>query len=247
MMKTALSIIQEFCYRSGVITAPTALAGSTDPQVLKLMYCLKAACEKLREAKCWTCQKRTYSFDTEDARSKYPLPLDFYAPVLRTHFNQNSRLRLTGPISDSAMNYVVYGAGDSATEFSYRIFGPDVDRVAAGQMELTPTPASVQTLSFDYLTRNLFIPADWDSTSRTVYEDIAADTYLCLFDYDLAGLGLEAEYLQRSDADNTAAMVAFEDRIKNAIGRHRGASIGSFETKDEGPRYYVPQTGGWSF
>lgn len=183
MMKTALSIIQGFRYRAG-LSAPTTLESVTDPDELQLLYLLYAVCEELRAARCWAQQKKTCSFDTEEDRRLYPFPADYYSALPGTHYNQDESNLLIGPVSDAEMNFKLYGEASSSTNYTFRIFGADQrSGTAGGQIEVDPTPSSAQTLSFDYLTRNLFMPAYW--TAETAYTTNATVTangniYVCL-------------------------------------------------------------------
>lgn len=251
MMKSVLTIIQNFCNRSGSITPPSAVVGETDPQTLQLLHCLYAACETLRAARCWTVQKRKYSFNTADGVSQYDLPADFYAPLPMTHWNRTRLQKLVGPISDAEMNLLLYGDSVSGMNFLFRIFGPDTsvntDAATTGQFQITPTPSAVETLGFEYTTRSMFIPASGvASTATTLYEVASADTDLCIFDYDIVQLGLEAEYLEKNAGNFENARAAFSNRIDRAVSRHKGAYIGSMAGKTEGPLYHTPP-GGLSF
>lgn len=169
MMKTALSIVQAFCYRNN-IPAPTALTSTTDPAELQLRQVLYDVCEELRQAACWSQQKRSYEFDTVSGQRLYKLPKDFYTAVIDTHWNQTETQSLIGPLNDQARNYVLYGTASSTRNFAYSIYGPDQNpNTEGGQIWVDPLPSSAVTLSFDYLSRNLFTPQFWTpSTAYTI-------------------------------------------------------------------------------
>lgn len=160
-MKTALSIVQSVCKRINH-PVPSTLIPVTDPDEIQMIELLVAVCEELRQARCWTQQKRKFTWATTAARATYPLPADFFSPLLATHYNTDEDLMLVGPQSDSDFAVNLYGASTSTTNFSYRIFGSDEDpSTVGGQIELSPTPSSAIDLAFEYVTRSFFIPKFW--------------------------------------------------------------------------------------
>lgn len=182
MKKTVLSIAQSF-YKRINLTAPASLYGSTDPDAIQLLQLIYDVAEELRQAKVFIQQKRTYSFDTVADTTKYQLPTDFYSPILSTHWNQDETDRLIGPVSDNQFNWHLYSGHSSLTNYTYRIFGWDNNpNSELGQFEVNPTPASAQTLSFDYLTRHLFLPPNWlPATVYTTanYVNVNGNIYKC--------------------------------------------------------------------
>jgi hypothetical protein len=82
---------------------------------------------------------------------------------------------MLGPAGDAEFNWRLHGDISSTLNYTYRLFGGDSalhSSTASAtdglyQYEVHPTPGSVQTLSYDYITRDLFKPADW--LPSTVY------------------------------------------------------------------------------
>lgn len=242
-MRTALSIVQSFCRLSN-IPVPTALYGATDPSTLQLLEALYAALKDMRRAACWDVQKQKYSFSTEASRAQYPLPANFYKPIPRTHYNQSTDLELI-QASDRDMANLLYANGGDESEYSYRIFGPDVTRTTLGQMEIHPTPSAVVTLSFEYYNANLIIPTTWTASDSVLYETISADTDVVPFDSDIAELGLRAKFRNEAGGDWQSAEAEFRATLKAAAARLTGNVRGSFAAKRAGPRYQT-QYRGWS-
>lgn len=177
MMKTALSIIQGMRYRLN-LSAPTSIVSSTDPDVLQMIHLLYAVCEELRQSKVWAVQKKRYQFNTVSSQDTYVLPEDYYSPILNTYWNQSENNQLIGPTSDASFNWHLHGNTDSSINFSYRIFGGDTNpnSSTAGvsayrQFEINPTPSDAVTLSFDYISRDMFKPANWQPS--TAYDGSA--------------------------------------------------------------------------
>jgi hypothetical protein len=181
MMKTALSIIQAARRRMS-LSAPTTLVSVTDPDELQMIQLFYAVCEELRQARCWPQLKRYHSFATVDTVASYALPQDFYAPLLKTHHNESEDNRLLGPASDALYRNMTV-LGDSSINYTYRIWGRDENTASSGgQMELLPTPSSVKTISFEYISRSFLLPKNWAAaTAYTVgtYVNANGNIYLC--------------------------------------------------------------------
>lgn len=182
-MTTILQIAQRASYRTGV-QAPSGLVAATDNNSLQLLHLMVELSEELRNLRSFPQQKKTYTFDMESARSHYPLPIDFYCPLLRTHWNYDNKRRLVGPLTDGDFTEYQYGAIGNPYEYAFRIFGSDGNNyTAGGQFEVYPTPtASDITLKFEYLSRNLFLPKYWQiSTAYTSGQYVSSNgkIYLC--------------------------------------------------------------------
>lgn len=161
MRKTALSIIQQTLYRLNQ-PAPSALVGITTVNVLQILEELYEICEDLRQSGIWIDQKRKHSFSTSSTVSQYLLPADYYCPLPETEWNQAENWKLIGPVSDEEFTYYLHSGHTPGLNYYFRLFNWDQNRASTqGQIELTPTPTSTQTLSFEYATRHLFLPKDY--------------------------------------------------------------------------------------
>jgi len=182
-MGTALDCVKSFLYRENIpVPAGISFESPTDPATLQLLHILYAVCEELRQAKVWPVQKRKYSFDLEASRSQYPLPQDFYSPLLMTHYDQDNVELLQGPLLDFEMGYRLYGL-DNAGFKGYRIFGPDFNpNTGKGQFEINPTDSTGgRTISFEYISKNLFLPKHWAATTvytSGMYVNVSGNIYL---------------------------------------------------------------------
>jgi hypothetical protein len=182
MMRTALSIIQSVCRRVNH-PAPTTLIGITDPDELQMIELLYNVCEELRQARCWVQLKRKHTFATVDTRALYPLPEDFFSPLLGTHYNTSLEQSLLVSGSDSEFAGHLYGGEPSSYNFTFRVFGWDENtNSTGGQVELFPTPSSVQNCAFEYLSRTFLLPKMWlPSTAYTIgtYVAVNGNIYIC--------------------------------------------------------------------
>ena len=182
MMKTALFVLQQVRKRLN-LSALTSIESAGDPDELQQIEILQAVSEELRQYACWPQQKRYYTFDTVSGVSSYQLPADFYTPLNSTHYNQDDSFPLIGPLSDGEFSNILYGNEGNSRNFSYRIFGADQNSASAGgQFKVDPAPDSAVTLSFEYISRHLFLPKNWiASTAYTsgVYVNANGNIYLC--------------------------------------------------------------------
>lgn len=180
MMKTALSIIQSIRYRMN-LPVPSTLVSVTDPDELQMIHILYAVCEELRAARCWTQLKRSYSFNTVASQATYQLPQDFYAPLLKTHWNSTEDSQLIGPASDSDYMSLLESGSSSTTNYTYRLFGRDENTASnSGQFYVNPTPSGIQTLKFEYITRSFFLPVNWAASTSygaSIYVNASGNIY----------------------------------------------------------------------
>jgi hypothetical protein len=180
MLKSVDFIMQQMCRGLGL--QPLAF-GSEDSQGFQIETLIVEHARMLRATRIFPTQKKTYSFDTEANREEYPLPADFFAPLPDTHYNQIESTLLPH-ITDSAWNYYLYGLGGDPADRVYRIFGPDANpNTGGGQFKILPiNPDASETISFEYVTSNLFIPKFWlPSTAYTsgTYVSANGNIYLC--------------------------------------------------------------------
>lgn len=141
--------------------APTALAGTTDPATLQLVALLNATLEELRQAKCWAQQKRVHTFATVAGQASYQLPEDFYSVIPFTETDRANSMSIPAMLDESAA-YNLYQILLASGNYAYRMFGFDENEASAtGQFNLIPTPGSVGNITFEYLSRNLYLPKKW--------------------------------------------------------------------------------------
>lgn len=183
-MKTILANLRACSYRWN-IPFPSAgtIYGNTDPGARQLLELITAVAEDLRQAGSWTQQKRIHTFSTTAARTKYPLPQDFFRDSPFTHWNTDENRRLVGVIPDFDFTSRLYGGYGSSDNFDYRFFGPDSNpNTGGGQFNIYPPPDAVIACSFEYLSSNLFMPKNWlPSTAYTsgTYVNANGNIYLC--------------------------------------------------------------------
>lgn len=173
MSQTVLSLVQQACYEIG-ITPPSTLVSLTSPanamelQYLNLFY---AVGRDLRQARWWPQLKRNYTMYMQPGRNQYALPLDFYASVPMTGWDQANKWTLIGPMTDRERNFRQYGYITVENRKAYEVYGPDQNpNSTRGQFYINPTPDAtiVNTpITFDYISRSWLQPPNW--TAGTAY------------------------------------------------------------------------------
>lgn len=183
MTMTVLAICTSALYELGQ-PVPSTLLG-TSPSSAQLRNIIEAQSRQLRNKRTFPQQKKSYSFDLVSGQYKYPLPQDYYSPLLDTWWDDDLRLRMLGPLGDAAWTDRTKGLSATTPEVGFRIFGPDSNiHSAGGQLQVHPTPtASGETLSFEYISKNLFLPKDWTPSTAgfttNVYVNANGNIYIC--------------------------------------------------------------------
>jgi len=180
---TALDLVTSVARSLGV-PAPNTLANSGASIALQWRELLIDVAEDLRDTRAFIQQKRTWTFTTENGRSSYPLPPDFWAAIFDTQWDQTNSWQIVGPLSDANYDYRLYAQVFFDNREAFRIFGPDAGPYTnGGQFQINPAgSATAYTLSFDYISRNLFIPPYWlPSTAYTsgTYVSCNGNIYYC--------------------------------------------------------------------
>jgi hypothetical protein len=183
MMKTALLILQEV--RRGMnLDVPSTLLSLTDPDELQMLQFLYDVSEELRRKGPFRQQVQRHEFATVSGKSTYPLPVDFYENIPLTQYNRDTKWRLIGPLTDYEFAAFKDGELYIPAEYAWRIAGFDENpnSVSGRQLEVYPTPAAVENLSFDYISGNLFVPPNWAPTTGYTsgqYVNVNGRIYLC--------------------------------------------------------------------
>ena len=158
---TVLAICSAALYELGQ-TPPASLV-STPTSQLQLRNIIEAQARQLRNQRTFPQQKKSYTFTVSSGVFKYALPEDYYSALMDTEWNDTLKLRNLGPTSDAAWTDRTKGLVTSSRETAFRIFGPDSNpNSAGGQFQINPTPTAGGTvLSFEYISKNLFLPKNW--------------------------------------------------------------------------------------
>lgn len=186
MALTSLAIVQSALYDIGKVP-PASIVSSTVTEQLRLKNLLYAEARYLRNLSKWPQQKKKFSFTLTASRVKYPLPEDFYDFAFDTSWNETQQWRTIGSATDSEFTARLYGIGTSDAQIVFRIFGPDGNVLAGvgGQFYIDPVPTATDTLSFEYYSKNLFLPPNWTASETGItaspaeYRNANGNNYKC--------------------------------------------------------------------
>lgn len=179
----------------------------------------------------WSSLLSTYTFSTVADQAAYDLPSDWRAFGNVSQWNRSSHRQMIGPSSAFEWQWLKGWIGASATiDVWFRIEGT--------QMILHPTPTSVQTMAFDYYSKN-WITKVSDSTTAT---EFTHDNDTSKLDEDLLILGLKWRFLQSKGMPFEPEYREYEAMLEEATadaGGKRSIKLGLREIKWDG----LPDTG----
>lgn len=207
---TLLSIIQEACAEIGAVAVPTAVVNNTDETVSRMLALIKREGEDLIKTD-WTILQRLHTFATVDGTSEYSLPADYGRMITSTGWNTSTSSMMYGPLSPQEWREVTYGLiGVGIYGKRFRIVRSFVSGTSR-KFILTPTPSSVETLAFEYI--STYYCASSGGTAQAAW---AADTDVPICDEELFRKGLVVRFKRSvgldyaSDAAEYAEMLAFK-------------------------------------
>lgn len=168
------------CNKTPLIT----LFPANDQARLVAAALLLAQANSLRNHWTWPQLKRIKTFSLVAGQDKYMLPPDYYSALPDTQWDNTFRMRLIGPLTDSAFTTTTRGVSQLPVT-GYRLFGPDANpNSAGGQLMVTPTPGSSgKQLSFEYISKNIFFPPNWVPAESGItngkYRNANGNIYKC--------------------------------------------------------------------
>jgi hypothetical protein len=193
-----LDVVQRVCDEVG-LPRPAAVASSTEQLARQMFSLANAELEELSKRFDWPVLTRGYSFNTVPDTAQYALPADYRKFLSNTLYDSTRYYQMRGSVSSDewertkAMNL---GALSCA---KVRIYGSPL------QINVLPTPTSVENVVFEYMTKNFAVNAANAEILR-----YSADNDVALIDEGLIRMGLKW-------------------RIKHAKGLEFSADIAEYE------------------
>ena len=206
-----LSLVGEVTGRLSLPT-PSAVAGSSDRQLVQLMALANEEGASLARRHPWQALVEEQSFVTVAAPAQAAaLPADFDRFAPNSVFNRSTRRAMTGPITPRQWQWV---QAQPAYASAYLAF-----RERTGQFLVTPTPPAGQTIAYEYLSRN------WcRSSAGTPKPAYAADDDVALIDEALISLGIRWRFLRAKGLDYAEEMASYERELEQAMARDGGST-----------------------
>lgn len=187
---------------------------NTQAQARQMLALANAAGRSLVRVHEWSVLTTLATLTTVAAQSDYELPADFDRIVSETFWDESERERLIGP--DNAQNDRYRRSstiGSVSVRKVFRQFGRNFVRIY-------PTPTAVQTLSFEYMSRN-WVQPDGDVDATALF---AADTDVPLFDQDLMVKEIKWRFLAAKGMDTAVTMAEWRTVLDQLIAADLGGS-----------------------
>jgi hypothetical protein len=202
---TAANIVNDAAVELGLI--PSDLANpydSTNTAVVQLCRFLKGAGQDLTRDFLWTHLQKTHTFSTANGTAAYALPADFGRSIAQTHWNRTSQEALGGPIGAQAWQQIqaVSGAGTYL----------QLLRMVNNEIQLSPTPTSIQTIAFEYIS-SYWVRPSGQASPTTDAPTTGSDTLH--FDRRLLVAAAKLYWLKNKGFDTSAV----QDEFDRALGR----------------------------
>jgi hypothetical protein len=232
MRRTALSIIQSVARAVNVGTV-TSIEGSGDPYELQLLEILVLVLEDLRRRGPFRQQIYTHEFDTVSGENTIALPGSFYSALPRTQYNQDTDWQLIGPLTDSEFQAYKEGELYIPTEYVWRIKGHDNNSASTEgrQLELYPTPAAVENLTFEFVTGHLYVPANWAvSTAYSLNDFVTVNGHIYKCTNAGTSGGTSASAPSGTDDSQDDNGVTWDHYDEIYIGGYQGGGVSPTDT-----------------
>jgi hypothetical protein len=199
---TLLSIVQNASDRLG-LTRPSSVIASTDQQVLTLLGLAQEEGKDLLKRHTWQALQTEHTFATANGTASYALPSGFDAFIKETVFNRTRRRRMYGDLTPEQWQ---------ETQSSLVTMVNPAFRIRANLFYISPTPTSIETVAYEYLSKN------WCQSDALVGQSAwAADTDTGILDEELMTLGLKWRWKKSKGLDYAEDFTSYEIRVAKAI------------------------------
>lgn len=195
---TLLQIVGDACDEMG-LDRPQGIVGNQQPQVRQLFALLRRLCKDLCKQYQWQELVSAATIQTVPGQVAYDLPDDYLRMIDNTAWDGSLSWPMVGAVSSQgwqAFNSALVNVG---INLRYRI--------RHGKLEITPTPSSVQSISYEYISSQFVISASGRASAFTSDQD---DT---VFDDSLLVIGLMMSFRQANGLDASFELGTFQSML----------------------------------
>lgn len=212
---TLLTICQNVAKIAGV-SSPSAVVGVQEETAQLLLACANRAGKYLAKRHGWLALVTEYTFSTVAATANYELPSDYDRLVSGTLWDRSNYESLRGPLSPQEwqLHKSSVLASTATTWKRFRI------RNVSGntRFSIDPTPDAIETLVFEYVSRN------WcESAGGTGQSEWAKDTDVGVLDEYLLELETTWRVLSRLGLSYEEEFMESKNEVNQAVARDGGA------------------------
>lgn len=209
-MANILAIVQDAADRIGLVR-PSAIIGSSDPQVRQLLAFANQEGRDLARRHGWQAITKEKTFTTVAAEEQTSaIPTDFDRLVSGTVYNRTATRIITGPLT--AQEYADYKG--RLTSIVYEAF-----RIRGSAFLVLPTPSAGQTIAYEYVSKYWCGAASDTSPTQSAW---AADTDIPFLDEELFRLGVTWRFLRSRGLDYAEPFQQYELHLATQMGRDGG-------------------------
>lgn len=230
---TALNVLDEASRQLG-LGAQSAPFASTDANIVQLVALLKSAGRKLVKAHQWSQLVKTHTLSTVDGTASYALPADFDRLTLQTMWDRTAQMPVP-PVSAQGWHFLQAQTSMGSVWTQGRIYG--------NLLYLHPTPSSVSTVAYEYVSSFWVMPSGQTSPTATT---TTASTDTLWFDRELLIDALKLEWKGAKGMDPSMVLAGYatllagersadsQAGIINMAGEHGVKLIGLENVPDTG-------------
>jgi hypothetical protein len=182
MAFTLLDMSQRALRERAQFSVPASIVGNSDPTAVRLLAVADRTGNFLFTEHIWQDLIQTYTFSTANGTSTYALPSGFDRFLQLTFWDRTNRRYVKGPVSAADWEMMRSGILSAASQIQ------SFFRVSANLFEIYPTPTTVRTIAYQYLTK-YWIVANGDSTATKEY--FTADNDTTIFRDNLMVMGIK--------------------------------------------------------
>ncbi len=228
---TMLTLVQQFCKRTGV-PSPSTVFGSTDTRVLQIMALLEEEGNDLAVRGGWQELQREAAWTTlalEDQGDIDTIASAGYRYMTnQTIWDRTTRLPVCGPLS----------APEWQALKAVTVTGPRYQfRLRGNHLLVNPAPPAGSSWYFEYMSKNWILESD-----GTTYSDVFTnDADTPLLPESLLLMGLRWRWKKEKGLEYAEDFRTYEMQVKDAIGRDGGKRV----VYADGDPCRGPQPGVW--
>jgi hypothetical protein len=213
--ETVADIISDAAKLVGIATADIANPiTSGDPNILLMLYLLKAAGRELVREHQWSQLQSEHSFTTVNGTATYAMPADFDRHIDQSQWNTDAMLQLGGPVNAQEWRALKALNTASSPQFYFRTKGTS--------LILHPTPTDAQDLVLEYMS-TYWVQASGSANRDKSKPTVATDTLW--FDSTLLVQRLRLDWMQAKGLDSTQAENAYIQALATAKSSHSASPV----------------------
>lgn len=200
-----LTICQDALNGISGFAMPSTFYGSSDQTAALIVALANESGKDLEKEHRWQELISEYTFATVDGTASYDLPTGFRAFANASQWDRTNRWKMTGPIPSTVYQWLQSGAAVASTMNKFFM-------IRGNFFTIYPTPTAVETIAFDYYSKN-WVTKQVDSSNTNAW---TADLDTARLDEDLITADLKWRFLQAKGMPFETEYLRYE-KIKSLL------------------------------